>query len=121
MSIKIKHKQTIAVLSSSDLKRDIAWYAEYTGFGLLFEQEGYAGLHRDGMELHLQWHNNTPDDPVYGGVVKFFVDDIEQVVEEFVERGTITLNRYRKESPWGTKEFGFYDLNKNAIYFVQDL
>ena len=121
MAENIKHKQTIPVLSTSDLKRDISWYAEYAGFGLMFEHQGYAGLYRDGMALHLQWHNNTPQDPVHGGVVKFFIDNIEPVVQEFVERGTIKVSAFKKNTPWGTHEFGFYDLNQNAIYFVQDI
>ncbi len=121
MAVTFTHKQTIPVLSTSDLKRDITWYAEYAGFGLLFQQEGYAGLYRDGIELHLQWHENTLEDPVFGSVVKVFVTNLDAVVTEFVARGTIKRSQYKKETPWGTNEFGFYDLNMNAIYFVEDL
>ena len=122
MPIRIQHKYTVVVLPSSDLERDIKWYAEYTGFAKRFTSEGYVGLYRDGMELHLQWHAGTEEDPVNGGsVVKFFVEEIDEVFKEFMERGTVKEHQIHKNTPWATHEFGFYDLNKNAIYFVEDL
>lgn len=37
-------RAAIPVLSSADLARDIAWYAEKTGFRNVTDQEGYAIL-----------------------------------------------------------------------------
>ena len=71
--------------------------------------------------LHLQWHADTEEDPLLGGsVIKIFVDDIEPIFKEFMGRGTVTANKLRRNTPWGTHEFGFYDLNGNAIFIVQD-
>lgn len=82
----------------------------------------YAGLRRDNIEIHLQWHADTIDDPLLGGsVVKFFVKDIDPFHAEFLSRGTIPEGKLRRNTPWGTHEFGFYDLNNNAVFFVQDL
>jgi len=81
----------------------------------------YAGLKRGEHWIHLQWHADTEDDPLLGGsVVKFFVTGIEEFVEEFVRRGTIDREKFRRNTPWGTHEFGFYDPNGNALFFVQD-
>ena len=117
--LQLEH--VIPVLSTSNIARDINWYAEYAGFKLAFEQEGYAGLYRDRIWLHLQYHVGNQDDPVFGSVVKFFVKDVQQVLEEMVQRGTVKWDSLRKNTPWNTHEFAFYDLNKNAIYFVQDV
>lgn len=38
-----------------------------------------------------------------------------------IERGTITKDNLRLHTPWNTNEFGIYDLNKNAIFFVADI
>ncbi len=111
----------IPVLSSSDIKRDAEWYEEYTGFKYYFGDEGYAGFTRDNLEFHLQWHHNNEQDPVHPGVMKIFVKNIEPYFEEFVERGTITPDKLKKNTPWGTHEFGFYDLNNNAVFIVQDV
>ena len=81
----------------------------------------YAGLRRDGLTIHLQWHAGTDDDPVNGGsVIRIFVKDIEPIFEDFVKRGTVSKEKLQRNTPWGTHEFGFYDLNQNAIFIVED-
>ena len=113
---------TIPVLSSSNINRDIEWYKKHVGFELAFtDGELYVGLHRGPTEIHLQYHHGTKDDPIHGSVVKFFTHNIEPLVKEFVERGTILEEKFRKNTPWNTHEFGFYDLNKNALFFVQNI
>lgn len=111
----------IPVLSSADLKRDLAWYEKYVGFKYVFGDDGYSGIQRDGYEFHLQFHHGNEDDPVLPSVIKIFVPDIQPYVNEFVNRGTIKREKLRMNTPWGTHEFGFYDLNKNAIFIVQDV
>ncbi len=111
----------IPVLPSSDIERDLKWYEKQAGFKYVFGDEGYAGLQREGHEIHLQFHHGNVDDPIHASVIKFFVKDIRPYVEEFVRRGTISSEKLRENTPWGTHEFGFYDLNKNAIFIVQDV
>ena len=53
--------------------------------------------------------------------MKIFVKDIKPHVEEFIKRGTITKEKLHMNTPWGTHEFGFYDLNNNAIFMIQDI
>lgn len=69
----------------------------------------------------MQWHHNTDEDPIHGSVIKIFVDDIQFVFEDMTERGIVTKDKLRLHTPWNTNEFGFYDLNKNAIFFVADI
>lgn len=110
------------VLPSANIKRDISWYQEKVGFKVRYQDDGYAVLQREGLSLHLQWHADTDEDPLLGGsVVKIFVADIDPLFEEFVERGTVPREKLRRDTPWNTHEFGFYDLNKNAIFIVQDV
>ena len=112
----------IPVLPSADIKRDLAWYEEKAGFKFAFGDDMYAGLRRDQFEIHLQWHADTADDPLLGGsVIRIFVEDIQPVFEEFVARGTVPETKLRLNTPWGTHEFGFYDLNQNAVFWVQDV
>ena len=53
-------------------------------------------------------------------MIRIFVQNIQPIFDEFVERGTVAADKLRRNTPWGTHEFGFYDLNKNAIFIVQD-
>jgi len=110
------------VLPSQDIARDVAWHQKYTGFEPIFGDHMYAGLKRGDLHLHLQWHADTQEDPLLGGsVIKIFVKEIQPLFEEFMGRGTVRKDKLRINTPWGTHEFGFYDLNKNAIFFVQDV
>ena len=104
------------------MERDLAWYEKHTGFKKVFGDPMYAGLRRDGLELHLQWHADTEEDPLLGGsVIRIFVSDIHTWFADFEKRGTVSRKKLRLNTPWGTHEFGFYDLNKNAIFIVQDI
>lgn len=79
----------------------------------------YAVIRRENISFHLQWHADTEDDPLLrGSVIKIFVDDIQPIFEEFVERKTIKPEKLILKTAWNTNEFGFYDLNNNAVFFV---
>ena len=114
--------QTIPVLPTANMERDLEWYEKHTGFKKAFGDHMYAGIRRGPLELHLQWHADTPDDPLLGGsVVRIFVEGIQEIFEEFVARETVPADKLRMGTPWGTNEFGFFDLNKNAIFIVEDV
>lgn len=122
MEMKSNFRGIEPVLPSRDIKRDLIWYEKYTGFTYQFGDDHYAGMVREDLCIHLQWHADTVSDPLLGGsVIKIFVHDIMPFFDEFVKRGTIKTDKLQKNTPWGTHEFGFYDLNKNAIFFVQDV
>ena len=109
------------VMPSLNIERDIAWYEKHLGFETLSKDAMYACLKRENLSIHLQWHADTENDPLLGGsVIKIFVKNIRPIFEEFVQRGTVTSDKLRLNTPWGTHEFGFYDLNKNAIFIVED-
>lgn len=111
----------IPVLSSSDIERDVKWYHEKMGLNSYFSDSMYAILYRDSLWLHLQWHAGTKNDPLSGGsVVRILVKNIQPVFDEFQKRGTITADQLRQNTPWKTNEFGFYDLNRNAIFLMED-
>ncbi len=110
------------VLPSQDIERDVKWYQEYTGFEPIFYDNMYAVLRRGEFSIHLQWHADTEDDPLLGGsVIRIFVKDIQPIFQEFVNRDTIKKEKLRMNTPWNTHEFGFYDLNKNAVFIAQDV
>jgi hypothetical protein len=113
---------TIPVIPSANIERDVAWYTVNTGFKLVYADNMYAVLFRKNLSLHLQWHADTVEDPLLGGsVVRIHVKNIAPIFNEFVERGTISKEALKMNTPWGTNEFGFYDLNKNALFVFEDV
>lgn len=119
--MKTEFLSTIPVLPTADIERDKAWYQEKMGMDVLFSDSMYAVLFRENLCLHLQWHADTPDDPLLGGsVVRIYVKNIQPIFEEFIQRGTVTREKFRSNTPWSTNEFGFYDLNNNAVFIMED-
>lgn len=118
--MKTKFIGVIPVIPSADIERDLKWYEAHAGFTQIFVANGYAGMSRENMHIHLQWYADTEDDPLLGGsVVKIFVEAIDSLFEELVKRGTVSEDKINRNTAWGTNEFGFYDLNQNAIIFVE--
>jgi catechol 2,3-dioxygenase-like lactoylglutathione lyase family enzyme len=112
----------IPVLPSADIARDVAWYREKLGMEAAHVDDMYAVVYRDQFVLHLQWHADTAEDPLLGGsVVRVLVRSILPLFEELVGRGTVERDIYRANTPWRTNEFGFFDLNQNAIFIMEDV
>ncbi|MBX7153121.1 glyoxalase/bleomycin resistance/extradiol dioxygenase family protein [bacterium] len=110
------------VFPSQNTARDVAWYHEKAGFEVYFSDSMYAVITRDNIWLHLQWHANTESDPLLGGsVVRIFVKNIKPLFDELVQRGTVTPDAFKANTPWQTHEFGFRDLNDNIIFIVEDI
>jgi len=47
--------------------------------------------------------------------------NIRPFFEEFIRSGTINQNKFIDNIPWNTREFGFFALNKNAIFMVEGI
>jgi hypothetical protein len=120
--LKTEILHIIPVLPSENIERDVAWYQEKTGFTLNFADKMYAVLYRENICIHLQWHAGTDDDPLLGGsVIRINVKNIKEMFDEFVQRGTVSPDSFKAGTAWGTNEFGFYDLNNNAIFIMEDI
>lgn len=114
--------EVVPVLAGVDLDRDIKWYRDHSGFELVRNDVEYAILKRDKIFLHLQWHADTEGYPLPGGsVVRIFLEDKDVCLDEFYERKTVKPEKLKRNTDWGTHEFGFYDSNRNAIFIVQDI
>ena len=101
----------------------IGWYCEAMGFEVAFDDgddpPGYVGLRRDGVEIHLQSHPE-PGWPGGGCAYRFMVDDPDSLLAEFRGRSSMFDDREVKDTAWGTREFGRYDPDGNALFFYRD-
>lgn len=110
----------VPVLPSADVARDVNFYVKGLGFQEIFSDSLYALLRRQNLELHLQWHADTAEDPLLGGsVVRLITNDVDEYYKIVVDHGIISPNHLPKKTPWGTYEFGFFDLNKNAVFIAK--
>lgn len=118
------------VLMSSDLVASIQFF-QRLGFRELFRdhptQTRYAGVSRDGVEIHLQWHapeqwRHDGDLPVY----RFVVSDVDQLYSELLGSGALPAASGHQSpwaapgnTPWGTREFHVRDPDGNGLQFYQ--
>lgn len=111
------------VLNVRDVRRSARWY-QGVGFEPVFvdddEHPGYGGIRRDGVELHLQWHSEQEwADGVDGNAYRFLVDDPDALRAEFADE--LVRDHEVTDTAWGTREFGLYDPDGNALFFYRDL
>jgi catechol 2,3-dioxygenase-like lactoylglutathione lyase family enzyme len=108
-----------------DVQRAIRFYKSI-GFALRSQDvpndPKYAVIARDGVELHLQWHDaqewTYPNDrPTY----RFFVRDVDGLHREFRETGQPLDMKDVAETAWGTREFHLRDPDLNGLQFYHPL
>ena len=111
------------VLMSRDVEASIRFYA-LLGFVERFRDDPvnvrYAGVARDGVELHIQWHDarewGFPNDrPTY----RFVVGDVDALYEEFRGRGALEDATGVWDTPRGTREFHVRDPDGNGLQFYR--
>ena len=81
-------KQVHPVIPVKNVPEAIDYYVNRLGFTLAFKDAGdnpnYAGVVRDGIELHLQWHS---EDEWKEGLdalsLRIYVDEVEVLFEEY--------------------------------------
>lgn len=112
------------VLPVRDVNTAIRYYTERLGFRLRFQDDPaaprYAGIQRDGVILHLQWHDEA-DFVADRPAVRFVIDDPDRLFEEYRGQGVFHDRTALRDTPWRTREFAFYDLDGNALFFYRDL
>ena len=113
------------VLASQDVEAAVAFYTGRLGFTLLGQdaksKPRYAVIRRDGVVLHIQWHDPAEwQAGVDRPMLRFVVPDVEALYEEYKDKGVFHERTALRETPWGTLEFAFYDLDRNGLTFYRD-
>ncbi|PHN03250.1 VOC family protein [Flavilitoribacter nigricans] len=113
------------VLASADVARDIRWYETKLGFKNVFDSThysdgpaDYAVLRRQDLILHLQMQ--FPQD-MTSTDVRIEVKNIGPLFREYVEKGVVEEAAMRRQTAWGTNEFGLFDPSGNRITFLEDI
>lgn len=118
-----KLMQVQPVLPSKDVVAGVRFYVERLGFTLAFQDAPnaprYAGVRRDGVEIHLQWHDAAEWDRVERPMLRFVVSDVDGLHAEYAAAGVCKPGR-PYETAWGTYEFAFYDADGNGLTFYRD-
>ncbi|MCZ6836816.1 MAG: VOC family protein [Planctomycetota bacterium] len=118
------------VIPVRDMDASLEYYTNKLGFTMTFNDAsdsgsdsggaiGYAGVSRDGVCLHLQTMAEDEDPTM--PLVRIEVRQIEKLYEEYLAKGIVAPTGQLEDKPWGSKDFGVYDLNNAALVFFEDL
>ena len=116
-----KFQEVHPILGTRDIERALQFYVERLGFKLAFRDKSnptnYAGVRRDGAELHMQFQYEHEMGTLR---LRLFVDDPDALFEEYKDKGVFHERTRLADTPWGTREFAFYDLDGNGLTFYRD-
>jgi catechol 2,3-dioxygenase-like lactoylglutathione lyase family enzyme len=114
-------RQLHPILGTRDLERALDFYIQRLGFTLSFRDpsgpDNYAGVRRDGVELHLQWQDESEMGPTR---LRFLVEDPDALLVEYQGKQVCGERARLTDTPWGTREFAFHDPDGNALTFYRD-
>lgn len=108
------------VLPCRDIDDAVGYYVDRLGFSLLFKisgQPGYAVIRRDDVELHLQWHDLHDAGEAGRPMLRFLVADVDALFKEFANKDVFHTGTALRETPWQTREFAFFDPDRNGLTF----
>ena len=115
-------KEIHPILGTRDIQRAIEFYTQKLGFQLAFRDEtdppNYVGFRRDAVELHMQFQFEYEMGTTR---LRFLVENPDALIDEYRQRGVECTSDGVHGTPWGTREFALYDLDRNALTFYRDL
>ena len=115
-------KETHPIIGTRDIERAIEFYTQQLGFKLAFDDKAdprnYVGFRRDAVVLHMQFQFEHEMGTIR---LRFLVEDPDALFNEYRQRGVECTADGVRDTPWGTREFALYDLDRNALTFYRHL
>ena len=115
-------RQVQPILGTRDVAKAVRFYVDRLGFTLAFGEptnEGnYVELRRDHVEVHMQFQY---DYEMATTRLRISVDDPDALYEEYKDKSVFYEGTELADTPWGTREFALYDLDRNALTFYRDI
>jgi catechol 2,3-dioxygenase-like lactoylglutathione lyase family enzyme len=121
MAGRAEVERVIPVLPARDVTEAVRFYVDRLGFELLFQDRElgprYAAIRRGGVMLHLQFHDGS----AAHAMLRLVIDDPDALFHEYAGQGVFHQGTELRDTPWGTREFAFWDLDGNGLTFMRDL
>ena len=115
-------RETHPIIGTRDIRRAIEFYTRQLGFKLTFEDgsdpPNYVVFRRDAVELHMQFQFEHEMSVIR---LRFLIEDPDALYGEYKQRGIECSPQGLHGTPWGTREFALYDLDRNALTFYRPL
>ena len=110
------------ILGTRDIQAAIEFYTQQLGFELAFKDSAnptnYVGFRRDAVELHMQFQFEHEMATIR---LRFLIEDPDSLFNVYRQRNVACTPNGVRDTPWGTREFSLYDLDRNALTFYRHL
>lgn len=113
------------VLPVQNVLAALFFYVNKLGFEIAFADDPknptYAGVKRDHIEIHLQWHDAKEwETTINRPMLRIVAQNVDALFEEYKAKDVFHESTSLKDTAWKTREFAFYDLYKNGLTFYQN-
>ena len=134
----MKMTKCIPALPVRSIGQSIDFYSNKLGFSVPHQDDGFAVLARDGVEIHLwaasdeKWKISNAAvsrGPIISGAESFLagtascrieVEGIDELFAEYKKQGvTYNPDTVVETKPWGTREFPAVDHHRNLLTFYE--
>ena len=130
----MKMKTAIPALPVAKMTDAVRFYHETLGFTVAHQEDGFAVLACDQIQIHLwaatdeSWRTRKGGKPIESGAESFLagthscrieVEDIDALHRLLEPEKVMHPNASLANKPWGTREFGVCDPYGNLITFFQ--
>jgi catechol 2,3-dioxygenase-like lactoylglutathione lyase family enzyme len=111
------------ILGTRDILRAMDFYTRQLGFTLAFRDSpndppNYVGYRRDAVELHMQFQFEHEMGTIR---LRWLVEDPDALFNEYRQLGVECTPTGVRDTPWGTREFALYDVDRNGLTFYRHL
>jgi len=124
--MQAKLHQIHPVLPVKNVLEALKFYINKLGFTIAFandsKQPTYAGIRRDDIEIHLQWHDAKEWETDFDRpMLRIVTQNVEILFQEYNFKNVFHKDTKVRNTDWRTREFAFYDIDKNGLVFYQNL
>jgi catechol 2,3-dioxygenase-like lactoylglutathione lyase family enzyme len=117
-----------------DIARSVAFYRDKVGLPPRHQEDGFAILSRDAVEVHLwqaddqSWRTRKGDKPMISGAESILagtvscrirVEGVEELCSSLRPLGIVHGNAPLTDQPWGDRDFAILDPDGNLVTFFE--
>jgi len=130
----VRMLQAYPSLPVRDVARSVEFYRDKIGIPARHQEQGFAILSRDHIELHLwasddeSWRTRKAEKPIVSGTESFIagtascrirVEGLEQLYQTLRPLGVVHDNAPISDQPWGDRDFAIVDPDGNLVTFFE--
>jgi len=130
----MKLLQAYPNLPVRDIARSVEFFRDKIGLPPRHQEDGFAILSRDAVEIHLwqandeSWRTHKHDNPIISGAESFIagtascrirVEGVEELYDAMRPLGIVHNNAPLTVQPWGDRDFAILDPDGNLVTFFE--